>query len=150
MILKGIRNQQIEFQILGYELPENFGPSYESNFLYLNLNIESEFGNWQTDSCALSTTDVEKIIDWFYNLAQNTITKPQLCFKDKDISFKRIKKNTRVTNVRIHFHSECTPDNSETGKPYYVDLELNNLQLIEVSENFQTELNPFPSRGFEE
>tara|TARA_R110002096_G_scaffold324349_1_gene518363 strand:+ start:10232 stop:10684 length:453 start_codon:yes stop_codon:yes gene_type:complete len=150
MIFKGIRNQFLELKIIGYELPENFGPSYEANFLVIELNVASDLGNWQTDGCALSTTDVEKIIDWFYKLGEHKSQTQQLSFMEKGISFELINNNTVQKQVRALLYSECLPQNAVEGKQYYVDLDLNHLELKEVSESLQKELNLFPSRGFEE
>ncbi len=150
MIFNGIKNQTVEFKIRGYELPENSGPSYEANFLYIELNVESNFGNWQTDDCALSTTDFEKIINWFCYLQQNKTVTPQLNFMKKGVSFELIKNTDDRKSIRILFHSECTPQNKKDIKLYYVDLELNRVELKKVSEAIQKELNLFPTRGFEE
>lgn len=151
MVIKGIRNQFLEFNIIDYELPENLGPSYEANFLYIELNVESDFGNWKTDNCALSTTDIEEIVDWFNSLGHNIITIPNLCFKEKGISFELIKDHYSDSKcVRLTLYSECVPQSINDMKPCFIDFVLNNQDLIDVSKNFQTELNQFPTRGFKE
>jgi hypothetical protein len=149
MIFKGIRNQTVVFKIIDYELPENVNCTYEANWLYIDLNVVSDFGNWQTDDAALSTTDVEKTIEWFNNLSQNKAIVPQLSFMKKGITFELIKNSPNKKQVRIHFYSECRPKHTDHDEICYVDLELNNLELKEVSENLEKELKPYPTRGFE-
>ena len=43
MIFKGIRNQTVELNIVGYELPENLNCTYEANWLCIDLKIISDF-----------------------------------------------------------------------------------------------------------
>ena len=150
MIFNGLRNQSLDFKIIDYEIPENFGPSCESNYLYIELKIKSEFGNWFTDGCAISTTDIEKIINWFFLLKQNKPVVSLLNFKEKGISFELLKSSHTIKQIRILFYSECTPENQNHIKPYYIDLEQNNMGLNDIYESLQKELNAFPTRGFEE
>lgn len=150
MRFNGIENEILEFKIIGYELPENPGPSYEANFLYIKLNVESIYGNWQTDNCALSTTDVEKIIDWFYRLKQNKTVIRDLKFIEKGISFEYVKKTNRQVQFRILLHSECIPKSMKSFDTYHINFKLNEKELKVVHESLQKELNAFPTRGFEE
>jgi hypothetical protein len=149
MIFKGIRNQTVELNIVGYELPENLNCTYEANWLCIDLKIISDFGNWETDDAALSTTDVDEVIEWFNNLSQNKTIATQLNFMKKGISFEIIKNRENKKQVRILFYFECTPTHIDSNKLCYVDLELDNLALKKVSENLEKELKPYPTRGFE-
>lgn len=150
MIFNGVRNQTIEFKIIDYEIPENQGPSYEANFLYIELDIKSDFGNWQTDGCALSTTDVEKIIDWFYKLARNEPAISQVSFVEKGISFNLLEETDVKKHISIQFHSYCIPQNRDDIKSYSIDLEMNSIELTSLYEGLQKELDLYPSRGFAE
>ena len=150
MIFIGVRNQTIEFKIIDYEIPENQGPSYEANFLYIELDIKSDFGNWQTDSCALSTTDLEKIIDWFSKLARNKPAISQVSSVEKGISFTLLDKTDEKKHIRIQFHSYCKPQNRDNNKAYFIDLEVNSSELNSLYERLKKEPDSNPSRGFAE
>lgn len=149
MKFNGLGNEELEFKIIGYELPENPGPSYEANFLYIVLNVKTISGNWQTDNCALSTTDVEQIIDWFHCLAQNTVVIRDLKFVEQGISFEYVKNADGQVQFRILLHSECIPKNMESFQTYTIDFKMNKKELEVIHDNLQKELNAFPTRGFE-
>ncbi|MFW8591342.1 WapI family immunity protein [Glaciecola sp. 2405UD65-10] len=146
MIFTGIENETLEFKIVGYEIPENQGPSYEANFLYIELDVKSVHRNWHTDNCALSTTDVEKIIDWFYRLQQNNIVIRDLEFIEKGISFEYLQQTNSQVQFRILLHSDCTPNDM---KNFHINFKLNEKELKVVHESLQKELSAFPTRGFE-
>ena len=148
MKFSGQRHEELEFKILGYELPENLGPSYEANFLYIELDVKTTSGNWQTDNCALSTTDVEQVIDWFHNLAQNTVVIRDLKFVEQGISFEYVKNTDGQVQFRILLHAECIPKNMEGFQTYPIDFKLNKKELEVIHDNLQKELNSFPTRGF--
>lgn len=150
MKFTGIGNEVIEFRILGYELPENPGPSYEANFLYIELNVQSKIGNWQTDNCALSTTDVEKVIDWFYKLWHGDIPIGNLEFIDKGISFEYVNKTDRQVHFRILLHPVCIPENISELNSYPISFDLGERDLEAVYNSLRAELEAFPTRGFEE
>ena len=149
MKFNGLENEELEFKIIGYELPENLGPSYEANFLYIELNVKSIYGNWQTDNCALSTTDVGQIIDWFHSLVQNKVVIPDLKFVEKGISFEYVESTDSHVQFRILLHCDCIPKNMENIQTYPIDFKLNKEELKTVHEHLQNELNSFPTRGFE-
>ena len=51
--------------------------------------------------------------------------------------------------MKIIFDLESRPKNADDEKEYYVECELNNMELKTVSENLKKELSSFPTRGFE-
>jgi hypothetical protein len=62
MVFKGIENQTVEFKIRNYEFPENTTCDYDSNWLLIHLNINSNCGKWETVDPALLTEEVKEVI----------------------------------------------------------------------------------------
>jgi len=150
MIFKGIDNQTVEFKITNYEFPENTTCEYDSNWLLIYLNINSKCGKWKTIDPALLTEEVKEIIKWFEKLSNNI--KPEsknLTFIEPNIEFELTEFNENLKVVKIIFDLESRPKNADDKKEYYVECELNNMELKTISRNLEKELISFPTRGFE-
>lgn len=150
MIFKGIENQTVEFKITNYEFPENTTYTYDSNWLLIYLNINSNCGKWETVDPALLTEEIKEIIEWFENLSNNLEPESkQLTFIESNIVFELKDYKENLKKVKIIFNQESLPKNADDKKEYYVECQLNNKELKTISENLKKEFKPFPTRDFE-
>lgn len=72
MIIKGIDNQTVELRITNYQYPASLDRDQDGNWLNIYLKVESKVGNWQTVDPSLTTWEIQELIDWFNDLANNT------------------------------------------------------------------------------
>lgn len=147
MIFKGIDNQSVEIRITNYEFPDITDCEYDSNWLIIYLNIKSKYGNWEMSDPSLLTSDVKRIINWLNDLSMNKSTEKNLSFLEPNLQFGLIKNQADLKTVRIHFDLGSRPQSADDEKDYYVDCEMNNVELKKNAEELTKELEPFPERA---
>jgi len=148
MIFKGINNQTVELRITNYQFPKITNCEYDSNWLLVYLKVKSECGNWQTVDPSLLTSDVNEIINWFEKLSKNEKSEfKTLDFMEPNLEFELIKSQADLKTVRIKFDLESRPQNANDEKEYFVDCEMNNMELNKVAEELKKELEPYPERA---
>ncbi len=149
MIFKGVDNQSVEFRIVNYEFPKIGECEYDANWLLIYLNVYSKCGNWKTTDASLLTSDIKRIIKWFNDLSNNKPIEQNLSFIEPNLEFDLIKSQTDLKTIRITFDLECRPQSADDDKEYYVDFEMNKIELKKVAEELTNELEPFPERATE-
>jgi len=148
MILKGVNNQTVELKIINYQFPEITNCKYDSNWLLVDLKVNSGCGNWQTLDPSLLVQDIKNIIQWLENLLNNIdINGDSLAFIEPNLEFKLIKQESFLKTVRLIFNSEFAPQQTNDEMEYYVDCQLNPAELKKIIEELKNELQAFPERG---
>ncbi|MHC9088459.1 WapI family immunity protein [Tenacibaculum sp. IMCC1] len=148
MIFKGINNQTVEFKITNYQFPEINDCEYDSNWLLVYLKVNSDCGNWETIDPSLLVRDLKDIIEWFEQLSNDIETdSDSLVFMEPNLEFELIKNQLDLKTVRIIFDLESRPLNANDDKEYYVDCEMDNVELKKVAEELTKELESFPERA---
>lgn len=153
MTFFGIDNQTVELEITGYQFPEITVAEWETddNWLNISLNVRSNFGNWSTIYPSLTTSDVEKMINWFDTLSKNvqlgctclSFIEPNLCF---DL-FNEFNSDKKI--IRINFDLEFRPPHVtllDFDEEYFVDIRADNVELKRIVIELKKELDKYPDR----
>ena len=148
MIIKGVDNQFVELKITNYQYPTSLDRDWDGNWLNIYLKVESKVGNWQTVDPSLTTWEIQEIIEWFNDLANNSkpkwtdmeFTEPNLSLYLKN-NFNDLKKR-----IRIKFDLECRPKSATEDKEYFVDFEVDNIELKRLADELTSELKRYPIR----
>ncbi|WP_394992200.1 hypothetical protein [Emticicia sp.] len=155
MTFFGIDNQTVELEITGYEFPEISVAEFESddNWLNISLNVKSNFGNWSTVYPSLTTSDVEKLINWFDTLSKNVQSgRTCLSFIEPNLLFELFNEfNSDKKMIRINFDLEFRPPyvtliDLDFDKEYFVDICADNLELKKIAIELKKELDKYPDR----
>jgi hypothetical protein len=146
MIFKGIDNQTVEFKVINYQFPDTKTPGdYDSNWLNIYINVNSNMGNWQTVDPSLSTSEFQSLIDWFNDLSVNKYG--QVFFMEPNLDFLCTKQGDEMKTIRICFDYESKPKSAkDINKKYFVDCLFTNNDLSEVAKELEKELAQYPSR----
>ncbi len=148
MNFKGINNQFVELGIVNYQFPDSRDKDWDGNWLNIFLKVKSDFGDWQTIDPALTTWEVQEIIDWLTDLSNNT--KPQwteLEFAEPNLSFVLENEFTDdLKEIRICFDLEFRPKSADDEKDYFVDIKTTNDQLRKYAKDLEVELKKYPER----
>lgn len=144
----GIDNQSVELKITSYQFPnETVLGDYDANWLDVYLNVKSNDGHWQTVDPSLLTWDVERIVKWLSDLADNkTVQDESLEFIEHNLSFHLLDNRSEVKGIRISFDLESRPQSATDEKLYFVDCLLTNDLLRQLAQDLMTELSKFPKR----
>ena len=148
MIIKGEYNQTVELKITNYQYPSSLDRDWDGNWLNIYLKVESKSGNWQPIDPSLTTWEVQKLIDWFNDLANNF--KP----KSTDMEFTEPNLSLYLQNdfndlnklIRIKFDLESRPKSASEDKEYYVDFNADNSELKRIANDLTSELKKYPIR----
>ena len=148
MIINGVDNQTVEIKITNYQYPASLDKDLDGNWLNIYLKVESKVGNWQTVDPSLTTWEIQELIDWFKDLANNSkpkwtnmeFTEPNLYLYLKN-NFDDINKQ-----IRIKFDLESKPKSATADKEYFVDFEADNSELKRIGRDLTTELKKYPIR----
>lgn len=148
MIINAIDNQTVEIRITNYQFPSSLDRDWDGNWLNIFLKVESKVGNWQTIDPALTTWEVQELIDWFRDLSKNN--KPKwidMEFTEPNLSlYLQNDYNDLVKLIRIKFNLEFRPKSASDDKEYFVDFETDNNKLKRIAIDLETELKRYPIR----
>lgn len=148
MIIEGIDNQTVEIKITNYQYPASLDRDWDGNWLNIYLKVESKVGNWQTVDPSLTTWEIQELIDWLNDLANNTKPKwTDMEFTEPNLSL-YLQNNFNDINklIRIKFDLESRPKSAIVDKEYFVDFEANNSELKRLADDLTSELKIYPIR----
>ncbi|WP_222845677.1 WapI family immunity protein [Flavilitoribacter nigricans] len=146
MIFTGIDQQTVELSITNYEFPD-INNHWDANWLLVYLKVQSKLGNWQTIDPSLTTWELQELIEWFLDLADDQ--KPELNpmeFTEPNLSFHHLYALDNKKIIRIRFELESRPQSASDDREYFVDCDLTNSDLQEIAEELTKELARFPKR----
>lgn len=147
MVFSGINNQVVELEIINYQYPHITTPTdYDSNWLNIQINAKTNYGHWNTVDPALLTWEVETLIKWLHNVADDKEVTLDLEFIEPNLSFYLTEKNEDFKRVKIQFDLESRPPFAKNEVVYYVEGSFKNEELRHMSAQLTTELLKFPVR----
>jgi len=153
MTFFGIDNQTVELEISGYQFPEITVTELlsDGNWLNIALNVKSNFGNWSTVYPSLTTSDVEKSINWFDTLSKNAQSgRNSLSFTEPNLSFELFNEfDSEIKMIRINFDLEFRPSHVtllDFDDEYFVDIHAGNVELKKITLELKKELEKYPDR----
>lgn len=148
MIIKGIDNQTVEIKITNYQYPASLDRDWDGNWLNIYLKVESKVGNWQTIDPSLTTWEIQELIDWFIDLANNSKPKwTDMEFTEPNLSlYLKNDFNDFNKHIRIKFDLESRPKSATEDKEYFVDFEADNSELKRLANDLTSELKRYPIR----
>ena len=149
MVFNGINDQKIELNIINYQFPDHIDElydQYDSNWLIVNVKVQSNFGNWEATDPALLTFDFEEMIEWFDNLSNNIEPKDdELIFTEP--SFLLFLENSYEDDIKkIKIELDLELRIKGFSPECYVEIHANNDELEQISMDLRNELSKFPKK----
>jgi hypothetical protein len=135
-----INNQEIGIEIINYEYPPtSFGYNNtehdgSDDWIYVKINIKSDFGNYEHTSPIFQIFEIENLINWLDRLSKNKPVKNVCVTTIEDyFLFELLNKyNDKEKRIKISFKEE---------KGSYVEFVANNKILHKYSKELLSELN---------
>ena len=121
---------------------------WDGNWLNIFLKVESKVGNWQTVDPSLTTWEIQELIKWFNDLANNTKPKwTDMEFTEPNLSlYLKNDFNDLNKQIRIKFDLESRPKSATEDKEYFLDFEADSLELKRLADDLTSELKRYPIR----
>lgn len=148
MIFKGVNDQSVELKITNYQFPETTDRDWDGNWLNIYLKVKSDLGHWQTIDPALTTWEVQEIIDWLTNLSENKEPEwKELRFTEPNLFLELINIPTDdIKRIRIKFGLEFKSQSAKENREYFIEIEADNQELSRLSAELKDELMKYPIR----
>lgn len=87
----GESNQVFTLNILGYQFPKiQEVRNFDANRLMIQIKVVHRTGYWQKNDPALLTNEVEDLIEWLHELANNACKVDFLSFTEPNIAFQNM------------------------------------------------------------
>ena len=149
MIFNGINNQTVELNIINYEYPEFINEAYlfiDSNWLMIQIKVQSDFGYWEAVDPALLTCEFQKMIIWFEDLSKNIepVTTELIFTEPSFILLLNNRHDEKIKKIRIELEMELKMKG--LFQECYIEISANNRELKRISNDLKKELSKFPAR----
>jgi len=148
MKLKNKDNTSFELNIQNYQFPKMETDEYDSNWLMIQTKVKHPQGEWQSIDPSLLTYEVKHIADWLEKIAKNESVEKTLAFIEPNLSFELLDDKKYI---RIYFELESRPSWAASKvaveEDLWLDIEIENNNLIEVAEDLRKKLLKFPQRA---
>ena len=152
MHIIGTSGNSVKISILGYQFPENEIEKYDSNWLFIEVDVTHQNGSWIAKNACLLTWEVNRLADWFEALANNSKIDNQETFIEPELEFHLVDISSQ-SNLRIYFEYNLKPQWAPTGKGHrrdlYLDFPLSELDIRQMANNLREELSIYPQRALD-
>jgi len=133
--------------ILGYQFPEiREARSFDANWLMIQIKVNQSNGYWQKNDPALLTNEVEELIGWLHELANNSCKVDCLSFTEPNLVFQNMGSHGEYIKMRIHFDLEFRNPMLNNKEDCNMDCILSREVLLSLCFDLEEELQYYPSR----
>lgn len=154
MKLHDLHGQEFELKIQGYQFPNIIIDKWDSNWLSLQIIVNSKEGSWKTVDPFLLTWELESLCEWFEKIASNENVKASIGAEDfiePLIKFEIIRISDKDLTLRIYFEGELLPPWRNKGYvgeyDFFIELDLKIEHLLKAIKSLKKEMLNFPQRG---
>jgi hypothetical protein len=138
--------QFVELKVLGYQFPK-ISNNDDDDWLVIYINVKSNKLHWNATDSAITTFELQMLINWFKNISNNKIEKyKRMDFMEPNLSFELLNNfDSNIKEININFAYEFSPP-KEWEKGYIVPFKATNEQLKIYAEELEQELAKYPER----
>jgi hypothetical protein len=141
--------------ILRYQFPELATAEYDSNWLLIEIKVETPQGAWTATDPSLLTYEVRELAEWLEAVASGDLSELEMRFLEPNLQFRIISPPDGSPSLRVYFNAECRPPwtkNRSAGGDSWADFPWAGFPLAEVdlrraALSLRTQLQPYPQRA---
>jgi len=148
MVFNCVFNQSVKFKVINYEFPNINNGTWDSNWLIVDWQVYSKFGNWHTISPTMLTFEIYNLMLWFDDLSKNMCPEDNsIIFVDHDWRFELLNEyNAPIKKIRIKYNVVLPPEELPDSDGYYVDIFANDEEMRRIALDLRSEVARFPVR----
>lgn len=141
------KHNKLKFTIKNYEFPDIVDCEYDSNWLIINVDVESKKGNFVVEGPYLLTREVEELSQWFENLSNKNLEKLSIYFMEPDLFFEVDRVNDENIVINVFFDAEFMPEfHISKDDLFFVSFHLSPEDLLNASKDLKEQLEKYPTR----
>ena len=146
-------NYFFELLIQGYQFPKNSNDYWDSNWLFIQINVSANSGSWSYVDACLVTFEIERLADWLDSLSAGDFRKPSLFFTENVLEFHIVEDSDNVRCLRV-LCRDFVPENCPkvtarliARDELCIDFELSEIDLGAAANDLRRQLEVFPQRA---
>lgn len=148
MKLENGNGASFSLDIVGYQYPDILDQYWDSNWLFVQIQIQLSEQSFSVKDPCLTTFEVPLIIDWLQRFAMNGAVEKGLVFTEPTVQFKcNIVRNGKQS-LRVIFRPPPQGSTSQLKDNISLDFPFEQVLFSEIIENLQSQLDRFPQRVF--
>jgi hypothetical protein len=149
MLLVGSNGTRFELAILAYEFPDIEDDVWESNWVWVRIDVVNHQGTW-TSKLTMQNAELEVLSEWLVGNGSHA-DELELQFLEPTLSFSIQDESAAGCTLRIWFELEArarwAPWEIVPQRDLWTDLRITREDALRASEELRGELAPFPFRG---
>lgn len=148
MKLKDLNGQEFELIVLGYQFPQIVDDEWDSNWLDIQIRVNSKKGNWIARDPSLETIEIKLLAEWFLAISNDKKVE-EIWFTEPCLKFDLINKTEDMVTIRIFINYEMKPEKIKVDdeEDFFIDYLLDKKELIQASKELKEYFKEFPVRG---
>jgi hypothetical protein len=152
MIFSSSTGITFNLKIEGYQYPEILDSYWDSNWLFVNIDISHPKGNWTATDPSLTAFEVEYLAKWLEDVHRETNKLPTCSFTEPYIEFEAIKNKEEQGELRIYLELMYLPgwgiSRGAGFRDFWISFSLTELDLLQAAKELRLDLEKFPQRVF--
>jgi hypothetical protein len=149
--LAGKNGNRFELTITGYQFPKIVDDEWDSNWLNVRIDVESERGNWSSTDPSLSTSDAAWLADWLDSVSESRAERHEVGFLEPNLSFELLDESADELILRVWFELESrpawAPADGADARDLWVDLDVSRHDGQRTASELREQLQRFPPRA---
>lgn len=151
MLFVGRNGTRFELTVVGYQYPELADDGLDSNWLEIQIDVESHRGSWSCIDPTLLTDEIESLASWLEAIAAAQPHEPEVSFLEPNLCFELRDESGETLTLRVWFELESrpiwAPANGANARDLWVDLEVPRRTARRSASELRHHLQEFPSRA---
>ncbi|WP_404962138.1 hypothetical protein [Streptomyces sp. 147326] len=160
MILRD-RANSVELRPLRYQFATVRGNRYDDNWLVIGGTVTTGGGSWSFADPCLLTHEARQVAAWLRGVAAGTVSVidpnaegdvfPDPWFNEPVLAFSLAARSEAEAVIRVHLSLEASPpwqqgEDKAGIYQYFVEVRANTETLLQVADQWDRDLEPFPTR----
>ena len=151
MRIEGDPGDSFELNIVGYQYDGFDLPTvtdkWDRNWLRIHIQASSKGRMWQTVDTSLLTWEVDRVIEWFEEIASGKQIKKVQEFTEPNLRFELRERNAESITLFVFFELECRPARVPESEAVFVRLTCSLRELKSWARDLKRQLRKCPPRG---
>lgn len=151
MLLVGENGGRFELTILGYEFPRIARDAWDSNWLDIRIDVQTERGAWSATDPSLTTFEVASFADWLEAIADGRRRESDVEFTEPNLSFGLHAESGDTVTLRVWFELESRPPWAPSKlageRDVWLDVDVRRGDARRAAAELRAQLQEFPQRA---